>query len=285
MVTVTSWQLHCAWHRAWHATSLDKHRCARRGHVSPQESGEDFCLFSCLFHWAQPSWEGHSPSGPHPAGPAHAFPESGSKCKTAGYNPSPGARWSGCPGTYPQPEGGCLSGSKGNKRWNTSAIGSRKKSKIAQQKVMRYPSFGPSPLQLLKQEGFLMPFNSFAFALPLFYDIRGWQEDLSGFLKTLINHFHQGIKVLGGKGKRNFSEIMHSVCRVMGKWFCRCIGPIKLSEEFGPNVFCAGEMSSSFILQLSWNLSCRQSLRRVPKAAGTLCVIRACDPPQDTCTF
>ena len=191
MVTVTSWQPHCAWHaQAWRATSLDKHRCARRGHVSPQEGGEDFCLFSRLFHWAQQSWEGHSPPGPHPAGPAHAFPESGSKCKTAGYNPPQGARWSGCPGTYPQPEGGCLSGSKGNKRWNTSAIGSRKKSKIAQQKVMRYPSSGPSTLQLPKQEGFLMPFNSFAFALPLFYDIRGCQEDLSGFLKMLINHFH-----------------------------------------------------------------------------------------------
>lgn len=98
-----------------------------------------------------------------------------------------------------------------------SAIGSRKKSKIAQQKAERYPSSGPSPLQLLKQEGFLMPSNSFAFTLPLFYGIRGCQEDLSGFLKMLINHFRQGIKVFWGKGKRKFSEIMHSVCRVTGK--------------------------------------------------------------------
>lgn len=71
---------------------------------------------------------------------------------------------------------------------------------------MRYPSSGPSPLQLPKQEGFLMPFNSFAFALPLFYGIGGCQEDLSGFLKTLINHFRQGIKVLGGKGKESFRK-------------------------------------------------------------------------------
>lgn len=27
--------------------------------------------------------------------------------------------------------------------------------------------------------------------------------------------------------------------------------PLKLSEEFGPNVFCVGEKSNSFVLQLS----------------------------------
>jgi len=72
---------------------------------------------------------------------------------------------------------------------------------------MRYPSSGPSTLQLPKQEGFLMPFNSFAFALPLFYGIRGCQEDLSGFLKILKNHFPKGIKVLGGeRGKETFPK-------------------------------------------------------------------------------
>lgn len=76
-----------------------------------------------------------------------------------------------------------------------------------------------------------MPSNSFAFTLPSVYGIRGCQEDLNGFLKTLINHFHQGIKVFWGKGKRKFSKIMHSVCRVMVKGFCRCIGPIKLRRS------------------------------------------------------
>lgn len=67
---------------------------------------------------------------------------------------------------------------------------------------MRYPSSGPSPLQLLKQEGFLMPFNSFAFALPLFYDIRGCQEDLSGFFKDVDKPFPLGNKSFGGKGEK-----------------------------------------------------------------------------------
>lgn len=84
---------------------------------------------------------------------------------------------------------------------------------------MCYPSSGHSPLQLPKQEGFLMSSNSFAFVLPVFYRIRGCQEDLSGILKMLINHFRQGVKVFfgGGEGKRKFSEVMHSICRVMGK--------------------------------------------------------------------
>lgn len=51
-----------------------------------------------------------------------------------------------------------------------------------------------------------MASNSFAFALPLFYGIRGCQEDLSGFLKMLINHFHQRMKVLGGKEKESFPK-------------------------------------------------------------------------------
>lgn len=62
-----------------------------------------------------------------------------------------------------------------------------------------------------------MASNSFAFPLPLFYGIRGCQEDLSSFLKMLINHLHQRIKVFWGKGKRKFSKVVHSVCRVMGK--------------------------------------------------------------------
>lgn len=49
--------------------------------------------------------------------------------------------------------------------------------------------------------------------------------------------------------------------------------PHKTEKEFDPNVLCAGEMSSSFILQPSGNLNvCRESLRRASKAACILCV-------------
>lgn len=64
-----------------------------------------------------------------------------------------------------------------------------------------------------------MPFNSFAFALPLFYGMGG--EGLPGrsewFFKDVDKPFPPGNKSFGGKGKRKFSEIMHSVCRVTGK--------------------------------------------------------------------
>jgi hypothetical protein len=51
-----------------------------------------------------------------------------------------------------------------------------------------------------------MPSDSFAFAQPLFYGIRGCQEALSGFLKTLINHFRQGIVFWGEREKKVFQN-------------------------------------------------------------------------------
>lgn len=154
---------------------------------------------------AQQSWEGRSFQAPS-SWAVSCLPESGNKCTTSGWSPPQGVRRSGCPGTYPQPEGGCLSGSKGNKRRNTSAIGSRKKqNRSAESSVLSI--IRPFSTSAAEARGFFNALQSICIRKPLFYGILGCQEDLSGFLKTLINHFHHRIKVFWGeKGKESFAK-------------------------------------------------------------------------------
>lgn len=61
-----------------------------------------------------------------------------------------------------------------------------------------------------------MPSASFAFSQLLSHGSRGCQEDLSGFLKTLIKPFPPRNKFGEGRRereKRKFSEIISLVCR------------------------------------------------------------------------